>query len=285
MPAARFDLHTHSIESDGTEPPAQVVRAAARAGLDGLALTDHDTTAGWAAAARAARAEGVLLVPGMEMSCMAEDGTSVHLISYLHDPTDPGLRAELDAARASRLTRARRMTERLAEDFPITWDLVREHASENATIGRPHIADALVSAGVVADRSAAFATILTGRSRYYAPHYAADPVKAVRLVRAAGGVPVFAHPRAVMRGRVVDVEVMEAMIEAGLAGLEVDHRDNPESERTWLRGLAARHGLFATGSSDYHGTGKPNLIGEFTTGAEVLAEIERQATGTALVRG
>lgn len=285
MPVARYDLHTHSIESDGTEPPAEVVRAAARAGLDGLALTDHDTTAGWADAAEAAHAEGVLVVPGMEMSCMAADGTSVHLLSYLHDPEDLALRTELETSRASRLTRAQRMTERLAEDFPITWELVRERASENATIGRPHIADALVTAGVVPDRSAAFATILTGRSRYYVPHHAADPVEAVRLVRAAGGVPVFAHPRAVMRGRVVDEEVVEAMIEAGLAGLEADHRDNPEPERVRLRELAARHGLFVTGSSDYHGTGKPNLIGEFTTGADVLAEIEHQATGTAVVRG
>ena len=274
MPVARYDLHTHSIESDGTEPPAEVVRAAARAGLDGLALTDHDTTAGWADAAEAARAEGVLLVPGMEMSCMAADGTSVHLLSYLHDPEDLALRTELETSRASRLTRAQRMTERLAEDFPITWELVRERASENATIGRPHIADALVTAGVVPDRSAAFATILTGRSRYYVPHHAADPVEAVRLVRAALGVPEFAHPRAVMRGRVVDEEVVEA-----------DHRDNPEPERVRLRELAARHGLFVTGSSDYHGTGKPNLIGEFTTGADVLAEIEHQATGTAVVRG
>ena len=285
MSTARYDLHTHSTESDGTEPAADVVHAAARAGLDGLALTDHDTTAGWAAAADAARETGLLLVPGMEMSCMAADGTSVHLLSYLHDPADPSLLAELGASRDARLTRAQSMTERLAEDFPITWDLVREHASENATIGRPHIADALVTIGAVPDRSAAFSSILRGGSKYYVPHYAVDPVEAVRLVRAAGGVPVFAHPRARLRGRIVGDDVLEAMIEAGLAGLEADHRDNPEQERTWLRETAARHGLFVTGSSDYHGAGKPNLIGEFTTGPEVLAEIEHQGTGAAVVRG
>lgn len=285
MPAARYDLHTHSTESDGTEPPADVVRAAARAGLDGLALTDHDTTAGWEAAAEAARREGVVLVPGMEVSCMAADGTSVHLLSYLHDPADPALLQAIGASRAARLTRARTMTELLAEDYPITWELVREHASENATIGRPHLADTLVTLGVVPDRSAAFATILRGGSKYYVPHHAVDPVDAVRLVRGAGGVPVFAHPRARMRGRLVDRDTMDAMIDAGLAGLEADHRDNPEDERAWLRRLAARHGLFVTGSSDYHGTGKPNLIGEFTTGAEVLAEIERQGTGAEVVRG
>ena len=282
---ARYDLHTHSTESDGTQPPRDVVRAAARAGLDGLALTDHDTASGWAEAAETALAEGITLVPGMEMSCMAADGTSVHLLSYLHDPEDPALLAELGAARSARRTRAREMAERLAEDYPITWELVQEHAAEGASIGRPHLADALVSLGVVPDRSAAFASILTGRSKYYVPHHAPDPVEAVRLVRAAGGVPVFAHPRARMRGRIVGLEVIEAMIDAGLAGLEADHRDNPEEDRTWLRTLAARHGLFVTGSSDYHGAGKPNLIGEFTTGAEVLAEIERQGGGAAVVRG
>ncbi|MDY6054572.1 PHP domain-containing protein [Micrococcus sp.] len=285
MRAVRLDLHTHSTESDGTDAPADVVRAAARAGLDGIALTDHDTTVGWEPAAQAAREEGLLFVPGMEMTCMDSDGTSVHLLSYLHDPHEPALLAELTAARAARLTRAQEMAERLAEDFPLTWELVQEHAAEGATIGRPHLADALVSLGVVPDRSAAFQTILTGRSKYYVPHYAADPVEAVRLVRAAGGVPVFAHPRARMRGRVVGEDVMEAMVEAGLAGLEADHRDNPEQERVWLRAFAARHGLFVTGSSDYHGTGKPNRLGEFTTGAEVLAEIERQGTGSEVVRG
>ena len=282
---ARYDLHTHSIESDGTEPPADVARAAARAGLDGLALTDHDTTAGWAAAAAAALAEGIAFVPGMEMSCMAADGTSVHVLSYLHDPADPSLLREIGTARSARLTRAQEMVDRLARDYPITWELVQEHAAEGATIGRPHLADTLVTLGVVEDRSAAFAHILTGRSKYYVPHYAPDPAIAVELIRSAGGVPVFAHPRAVTRGRVVGVEVIEEMIDAGLAGLEADHRDNPEEERSWLREVAARHDLFVTGSSDYHGTGKPNLLGEFSTGEDVLAEIERQGTGAAVVRG
>ncbi|MDX2342097.1 PHP domain-containing protein [Micrococcus sp. NPDC078436] len=282
---ARYDLHTHSTESDGTQPPADVVRAAARAGLDGLALTDHDTASGWAEAAQAALEEGLTFVPGMEMSCMAADGTSVHLLAYLHDPEDPTLLRELTAARSARLTRAQEMAARLGEDYPLTWELVQEHAAEGATIGRPHLADALVTLGVVPDRSAAFATILTGRSKYYVPHHAPDPAVAVELIRGAGGVPVFAHPRATMRGRVVGVEVIESMIEAGLAGLEADHRDNPEPERAWLRELADRHGLIVTGSSDYHGAGKPNLIGEFTTGEDVLAEIERQGTGAAVVRG
>lgn len=279
-----FDLHTHSYVSDGTEAPADVVQAAAHAGLTGLALTDHDTTAGWEQAADAAEKHGMALVRGMEISCVSATGISVHLLSYLHDPHAPGLATEVQRARRSRLSRARRMVERLEEDFPITWQMVLEHSAPEATIGRPHIADALVTAGVVPDRSAAFSSVLSGRSRYYVPHYAPDPVEAVRLVLQAGGVPVFAHPVAQMRGRVVGPEVFEEMIVAGLAGLEVYHRDNPEQGRSFLLGLADRHGLFVTGSSDYHGAGKPNRLGEYTTPDDVVARIEQRATGTELIR-
>lgn len=279
-----FDLHTHSFVSDGTQSPADVVQAAAQAGLTGLALTDHDTTAGWEEAAAQARASGVALVPGMEVSCASDTGISVHLLSYLHDPTAPALVEEIGRARRARVTRAQRMTERLSADFPITWEDVLEHSTPEATIGRPHIADALVSAGVVGTRSEAFAGILTGRSKYYVPHYAPDPVDAVRLVREAGGVPVFAHPMASARGRVVGPEVFEAMIDAGLAGVEVHHRDNPEAGRAWLLDLAARHDLLVTGSSDYHGAGKPNRIGENTTPDAVVERIAELATGTEIIR-
>ena len=284
MSTPRYDLHTHSTVSDGTESPAELMAAAAEVGLDGLAITDHDTNAGWAAAADAARAHGQLLVRGMEMTCRTDEGVSVHLLSYLHDPDHDGLNAEMARARDARLHRAQTMVDRLAEDFDLTWDDVLEHAGEGATIGRPHLADALVRIGVVPDRTAAFQSILTGSSKYYVPHYAPHPADAVRLVRAAGGVPVFAHPLASSRGRVVGMETFEEMIEAGLAGLEVEHRDNPEEARGVLRGIAERHGLFTTGSSDYHGTGKPNRLGENLTAPEVLAEIERQGTGTVVLR-
>lgn len=284
MSTPRYDLHTHSTVSDGTESPAELMAAAAAAGLDGLAVTDHDTNAGWAEAEQAARDHGLLLVRGMEMSCRTDEGVSVHLLSYLHDPEHEGLNAEMARARDARLDRAQMMVDRLAEDFDLTWDDVLEHAGEGATIGRPHLADALVRIGVVPDRTAAFQSILTGSSKYYVPHYAPHPADAVRLVRAAGGVPVFAHPLASARGRVVGMETFEAMIEAGLGGLEVEHRDNPDEARAVLRGIAERHGLFTTGSSDYHGTGKPNRLGEHLTSPEALAEIERQATGTAVLR-
>jgi predicted metal-dependent phosphoesterase TrpH len=280
----RIDLHAHSNVSDGTEPPAVVMRAAAAAKLDVVALTDHDTTDGWAQASEAALLAGVAFVPGMEISCRTAQGISVHLLSYLHDPAHPGLLEEITKAKDARLTRAEHMVTLLAEDYPLTWDDVIHHVAPGATLGRPHIADALVAAGVVSDRSEAFSSILTSRSRYFFQHYAPDPAFAVELVRAAGGVPVFAHPVASARGRIVKEQTYQEMIDAGLAGLEIDHRDNPEEGRRFLRGLAERHDLLVTGSSDYHGTGKPNRLGENLTAPEMLVRIEEMGTGSSVVR-
>jgi 3',5'-nucleoside bisphosphate phosphatase len=280
----RIDLHAHSNVSDGTEPPAGVMASAAAAGLDVIALTDHDSTDGWAEASAAALEYGVALVPGMEISCRTAEGISVHLLSYLHDPSHPGLLEEITKAKDARLTRAERMVTLLAEDYPLSWDDVIHHVAPGATLGRPHIADALVAAGVVEDRTEAFASILTSHSRYFVQHYAPDPALAVELVRAAGGVPVFAHPVASARGRIVGERTYREMIDAGLLGLEVDHRDNPEEGRAFLRDLAAENGLLITGSSDYHGTGKANLLGENLTSAHALARIEELGTGTSVVR-
>nr|WP_231704222.1 PHP domain-containing protein [Arthrobacter caoxuetaonis] len=277
-------MHTHSNVSDGTEAPGAVMAAARAAGLDVVALTDHDSTAGWAEAAEAAGTLGVTLVPGMEVSCRTADGISVHVLSYLHDPSHPGLRKEIAKSRSARVSRAEQMVERLSEDYPISWQDVEEQVAPGATIGRPHIADALVAVGVVPTRSAAFAGILTGRSKYFVAHYAPDPAVAVELIRAAGGVPVFAHPEASARGRVVGEETYHQMIDAGLAGVEIEHRDNPEAGREYLRRLAAEHSLLVTGSSDYHGTGKPNLLGENLTAPEVFERIEELGTGTGVIR-
>ena len=277
-------MHAHSNISDGTEAPAAVMAAAAAARLDVIALTDHDSTDGWAEASLAAVENGVALVPGMEISCRTDQGISVHLLSYLHDPTHEGLLDEITKAKDARLTRAERMVTLLAEDYPLSWDDVIHHVAPGATLGRPHIADALVAAGVVADRSEAFTSILTSHSRYFVQHYAPEPALAVELVRAAGGVPVFAHPVASARGRVVGERTYRDMIDAGLAGLEVDHRDNSEEGREFLRRLAAKHGLLVTGSSDYHGTGKPNRLGEYLTAPEVFARIEELGTGTPVIR-
>ncbi len=278
----RIDLHTHSSVSDGTEPPADVVRAAVAAGLDVVALTDHDTTAGVAEATDEALRHGIRLVAGMEISC-AVRGTSVHLLSYLHDPASAALKAEVDAARGSRLRRAERMVELLGAEVDISWADVAAQVAEGATVGRPHIADALVARGHVRDRAHAFDSLLSSRGPYYVRHYAPDPVDAVRLVVEAGGVAVMAHPLARARGRVVDDDQIAAMAAAGLAGLEVHHRDNDIDARKHLIGLAGELDLLVTGSSDYHGTGKPNTLGENTTAPDVLEQIVARASGARVV--
>jgi len=271
--SVRADLHTHSSHSDGTQSPAELMASAAAAGLDAVALTDHDTTAGWAEAVAAVPSTGVALVRGMELSCRA-DGVSVHLLGYLHDAESPGLLEEAELVRASRMDRARRMVRRLAADYPLTWDDVMAQVGPEATVGRPHIADAQVVLGVVPDRGAAFGSLLSPGSPYYVPYYATDLRRAIALVRDAGGVPVMAHPGALGRGRVVSDATVRAAVDAGLAGLEVDHRDNPPDQRERFRGLAESLGLLVTGSSDYHGLGKENRLGEHTTDPAVLAAIE-----------
>jgi predicted metal-dependent phosphoesterase TrpH len=274
----RIDLHTHSTASDGTDAPAQLVAHARAAGLDVVALTDHDTTSGWLAAADALPA-GLRLVRGAEVSC-THRGVSLHLLAYLFDPDHAGLRAEIAHAADDRFSRARVITEKLAAGgYPLTWEGVLEQVAPGAAVGRPHIADALVAAGVVADRGEAFAELLHSDSPYYVRHYALEPLTAVRLVRAAGGVPIFAHPGASRRGRTVDESVIAVMAEAGLAGLEVDHRDHDDAARRRLRGLAADLGLLVTGSSDYHGTGKHNRLGEHTTDPETYEALVAQAHG------
>lgn len=274
-----IDLHTHSRCSDGTDTPAQVVGAAAAAGARVLALTDHDVTAGWAEAAEAATELGMSLVPGIELSCQSR-GISVHLLAYLPDPANAPLRAVTDAVRTHRDTRLQVMIERLAgAGYPVDYDDVIAHSPAGATLGRPHIADALVRSGRYPDRSAVFADVLHGRSEYYVRHWAPDSVDAVAAVRAAGGVPVMAHPFASGRGRTIADEVIADMVRAGLAGLEVDHRDHDESQRGHARSLCRRWDLVATGSSDYHGAGKPNRIAEHTTAPDQLDRILALATG------
>lgn len=273
----RIDLHTHSSASDGTDAPAGVVSAAAAAGLDVVALTDHDTVAGWDEAVTALPV-GLTLVRGAELSCRHGD-VSLHLLAYLFDPTDEPLAAEMELARDDRVPRAKEIVRLLAADgWPVTWEGVLAQVADGATVGRPHIADALVAAGAVPDRSAAFTRVLHDGSPYAVGHHAMDPVVAVRLVVAAGGVPVFAHPRATKRGKTVPDELIATMAAAGMAGLEVEHRDHDDDARAHLRGLAADLGLVTTGSSDYHGDGKPNRIGEHTTAPDAYAALLDRVT-------
>ncbi|MGH8891829.1 MAG: PHP domain-containing protein [Actinomycetes bacterium] len=281
----KADLHAHSSASDGTEPPADLLRAALDAGLDVVALTDHDTTRGWAEAVLAVP-PGLRLVPGAEISC-AYDGVNLHLLAYLFDPAHAELAEEMAMALDDRVPRAKAIVAKLADGgYPVTWEMLQQQIPEGATVGRPHIADTLVAAGVVPDRTAAFDTLLHDGSRFFVGHYYVDALRAVQLVREAGGVPVFAHPAAAKRGTTVRDDGIEAMARAGLAGLEVDHRDNSPDDRTRLRGLAAELGLLVTGASDYHGSGKPNRLGENTTTPEVVETLLAQASGvTAVVDG
>lgn len=271
----RIDLHTHSTVSDGTESPAELMASAAAAGLDVVALTDHDTTGGWDEAAAAVPVTGVALVRGTEVSALV-GGVSVHLLSYLHDPEHPALARLLARTRDARQHRGRAIVERLAEDYPISWADVAAQQQPGTVVGRPHIADALAALGIVPDRSAAFDSLLSARGRYYVPYYAPEATEAVQAIRAAGGVPVFAHPGADGRGRVVADRVIEQLVEAGLFGLEVGHRDHDAAQRERLTALAERLGVPVTGSSDYHGSGKPNRLGENLTAPEVLGRIESE---------
>ncbi|WP_407641657.1 PHP domain-containing protein [Amnibacterium setariae] len=275
----RFDLHTHSTVSDGTEPPGTVVRQAAAAGLAGLALTDHDSTAGWADATAAAREAGVGLLPGVELSTRL-GWRSVHVLGYLVDPAHPGLVAETERIRVSRRDRARRIVDAIAADYPLTWDDVVAQTAPGATVGRPHIADALVALGIEPDRSAAFAGVLHPRRGYVEPHYAPTPADGVALLRAAGGVPVLAHPGATRAEWVIPEEEVAALVDAGLFGIEADHPENTPGGGRLAAALAARFGLPVTGSSDYHGSGKPNRLGQRTTAPEVVDAIIEQGTGT-----
>ncbi|RLQ09216.1 PHP domain-containing protein [Micromonospora sp. BL1] len=277
---ARIDLHTHSTASDGTLTPAELVRAAAGAGLDVVALTDHDTTAGWAPAV-AALPPGLTLIRGAEISCRwfgAEPAIPLHLLAYLFDPAEPHLAAELARVRRAREERGERIVRLLqADGVPVSWTEILAGAG-GGTVGRPHIAQALIRAGLVATTTEAFGPDWLGE-RYRLPKDDIEVFQAVALVRAAGGVPVFAHPKASRRGRIVPDELIADLAAAGLAGLEADHEDHDPAEREHVRGLAADLGLLVTGSSDFHGTHKTVRLGAYTTGPEAYERIVALARG------
>ena len=278
----RADLHSHSIASDGTRPPAEVVRRAAAAGLDAIALTDHDTVAGIKAAAQALP-PGLILVPGMELSCR-RDGRSVHLLAYLFDPDHPELAGQTQAIRDSRIDRAREMVARLAElGTGVTWEQVTAIAGDSV-IGRPHIARAMMAAGVIETFDEAFTPEWIGSGgRAHARRYALDPVEAIRVVGAAGGVCALAHPFAEVRGQLAPDDLITELAAAGLAGVEVAHPDNSEAERLHLAGLAQRLGLAATGGSDDHGELTGDRIGAESTSGPDFERLIAGATGASVI--
>ena len=270
----RIDLHTHTLVSDGTDTPTQLVRKAAEEGLDVIGLTDHDTFDGLREAKLAADAVGIQVLAGMEFSTQ-KGGKSVHVVAYGCDPHDEDLLDELARVRVGRSDRVPTMVARLTElGMPLTVADVLEHAA-GTSLGRPHIADAMVARGYVATRDEAFRRWLYDGGPAYVDRYSTELTRAIDLVRRARGVVVLAHPWG--RGRRDDLPepyLAELVQEHRLDGVEVDHPDHDEDTRADLRRVADRLGLLATGSSDHHGLGKSrNPLGAGLTYPDVLAEI------------
>jgi predicted metal-dependent phosphoesterase TrpH len=266
----RADLHVHSSASDGSDPPAEVMRRAARVGLDVVALTDHDTVAGHAEAQAAAGP--VTLLPGMELSCRL-DGRSLHMLAYLFDADQPELAAELTRIRDDRVLRARAMVDKLAGlGVDVSWEQVAAIAGQ-AVVGRPHIARAMADSGAIASPREAFTRDwIADGGRAYVGRYALDPVRAIGLVRAAGGVTALAHPRA-GRDTWVTNEQITRLAAVGLAGLEVFHPDQSEAERARLIAVAHDLALVTTGGSDDHGSLTDYRLGGETTGGEAYQDL------------
>ncbi len=282
-----IDLHTHSDASDGTDTPAELVAHAAASGLDVVAITDHDTTGGWAEAA-AARPPGLGLIRGSEFSTqVAGDGWaySVHLLGYLFDPADPAIVDEQARLKQERRRRGLAIVERMVADgIPISAEQVLGIAG-SAPVGRPHIGRALVASGVVSSVDAAFATYLAGRAKYYVRKVDTDLEIAVRMIRAAGGASVIAHPRGRGEHRVLSAELIGRLTGLGLTGLEVDHPDHSAAERMELTEIASRYGLLTTGSSDYHGHNKTLRLGQEHTDPAVLSALVGVTNGVTVPLG
>ena len=279
-----IDLHTHSLASDGTDTPGELINKAYASGITVLGLMDHDTVAGWDEATMYLR-PGMSLVLGSEISCQTLDGTSVHMLGMLFDRDNSALSEVLATTRDNRLTRMNRIIARLNEaGYEISIEDVLAQLAPGATLGRPHLADALIAKKLVASRDEAFAELLHNNSKYYISHYSPTPEDAIKLIKQAGGVAVIAHPLASLRGRTISIESFKSMVEAGLDGIEISHRDQSEDERELLREVVARYGIIATGSSDYHGNGKLNELAEFTTKPEDFEALEARADARRVVR-
>lgn len=268
----RIDLHTHSLYSDGTDTPSALVDRARQVGLDVVALTDHDTFAGVDEAVSRGEQTGVRVVSGMELSC-SRVGQSVHLLAYGADPASPGLATEMVKVRGGRMGRLAGVLDRLAQlGVPVTEEQVLDEVGQSPSVGRPHIADAMVKAGHVANRTEAFERFLADGGPAHVPRYAIAVERGIDLVHQAGGVAVIAHPWGRGRDQILPPEVLRRLtFEQGLDGIEVDHQDHDSATRLRLGALAGELGLLATGSSDYHGTGKlDHELGCNTTDPEVF---------------
>ena len=278
-----IDLHTHTTCSDGTDSPRELVNKAIVQGLQVLGIADHDTTSGWQEATDSLRGS-LQLALGAEISCLTDDGLSVHMLGLLFDPLHQEMQQVLEETRDGRLPRMRKMIEKMrAEGMEISIEDVERAMPDGATMGRPHLADALVAKKIVKSRDEAFTDLLHNESRFYVSHAAPTPVQAIELIRRAGGVAVIAHPFASHRGKILRVEDFAELVTAGLNGIEIDHRDQNPDERAMLRVIAHELDLVSTGSSDYHGTGKLNSLAENHTNREQWEKLEAQANARRVV--
>lgn len=274
-----IDLHAHTNISDGTDTPRQLVNAALIHGVTILGITDHDSTAGWGEAVESLRGE-IRLALGAEISCLTESGLSVHMLGLLFDGSNPDMQKMLDQTRDDRVPRMLKMIELLnAAGIAVTMEEVDAVRPVGSTVGRPHLADALVRSGFISSRDEAFQGLLNNDSQFYVAHMAPTPEEAILQIRSAGGVAVIAHPFATHRGEKLNAQTFLPMVSAGLNGIEVDHRDQSPEEREMLREIARELDLAVTGSSDYHGTGKLNTLGENTTRPSEWAKLESVARG------
>ena len=279
----KIDLHTHSTYSDGTDKPSELINKALAAGITVIGLTDHDSISGWQEATNSLR-PGISLVPGAEISCQTTDGISVHILGLLFDSSNSELMNTLEKTRENRHGRMEKIIARINEaGIDITMNDVLAQLSDGATLGRPHLADALVKKGVVASRDEAFTQMLHNNSKYYVSHYSPTPEAAIALIKAAGGVSVIAHPMASHRGRTISLETFGSLIDSGLDGIEVDHRDHSPDEKQQLIALANGSNLVMTGASDYHGNGKLNSLGEYTTNPDEWDRLESRANARRVI--
>ena len=271
-----YDLHTHSTCSDGTQSVADNVRLAIDRGLEGLAITDHDTTGGFDEAFAAAEGTALEIVPGLELSA-EYDGASLHVLAYWIDPAHEHLRGELRRLTDTRFRRGEMMVEKLHEaGYDVSFERVRQIAGDDL-IARPHVAQAMVEAGIVDTEKEAFDRFISDGGPAYVPKHALDPLDALALIRAAGGVCVLAHPGMWRDNASVPDALIERMTEHGMAGLEVDHPDHDDEQRAYYRALAGRLRLVPTGASDCHGARYGFRLGAETTDAGRVAQLRAHA--------
>ncbi|CAB4874244.1 unannotated protein [freshwater metagenome] len=277
-----IDLHTHTTASDGTDKPFEMLENASKAGLTVVAMTDHDSVEGWREV-RSKRDQipaGLTIVPGAEVSTRTQLGMSVHIVGLLFDADNAQLAKLLSDTRDDRIPRMEKMIEKLqAAGYQVTMEDVEEVKPVGATLGRPHLADALIKNGIVASRDEAFAELLHNNSQFYVSHWAPSPVEAIKAIAAAGGVSILAHPFAEKRGAVLTFGEVTELAAAGLNGIERNKRDQDEAAHSKIDQLSSEHNLIKVGSSDYHGSARANQLGEEQTPLDLWENLASKASG------